>query len=83
MKELSIDQVAAVNGGANNGWGFAGAVLAVAGGTIAICTAPVWGAVGGVLAIAAVGANALSSYSSSGGTCGGGRQQNMQVVVSE
>ncbi|MTV39325.1 hypothetical protein [Duganella radicis] len=64
MQELSIKEIEEVSGaGELSGWGFAGAVLAVGAGTIAVATAPVWGAIGGVLAIAAVGANAMAVYS--------------------
>ncbi len=62
MKVLSVTEIEEVNGGLD-GWGFAGAVLAVGAGMIAVATAPAWGAIGGVLAIGAVGANAMSSYS--------------------
>ena len=61
MKVISESQLDEVSGGLD-GWGFAGAVLAIGAGTIAVVTAPVWGAIGGVLAIGAVGANAMSSY---------------------
>ena len=64
MKVLSVTEVGAVSGGDMGAWGFTGAVLAVGAGMIAICTAPVWGAVGAVVGIAAVGANAMSVYSS-------------------
>lgn len=64
MKVLSVTEVEVVSGGEYGGWAFAGAVLTVGVGVIAICTAPVWGAVGGVLAIGAVGANAMAAYSS-------------------
>lgn len=59
MTEAELNEVA----GAMDGWGFAGAVMAIGAGAIAVATAPVWGAVGGLLAIGAVGANAMSQFS--------------------
>ena len=61
MHELTEREVLDVNGGLT-GLQFFGALLAIGGATIAVCTAPAWGAAAGVLAIAGIGANALSTY---------------------
>ncbi len=60
MQELTATEVLDVNGGLT-GWQFIGALLAIGGATIAVCTAPAWGALAGVMAIGAVGANSLST----------------------
>lgn len=61
MQIISDTEVEQVAGGLD-GWGFAGSVLAIGAGAIAIVTAPAWGAIGGVLAVGAVGFNAIASY---------------------
>lgn len=65
MRSLDRCEFCEVEGGLD-GWTFAGSVLAIGAGAIAVATAPVWGAVGGLCAIAAVGANAMSNYSGGG-----------------
>jgi len=62
MKILDSTEVEKVSGGGMDGWSFGGAVLAAGAGFIAVCTAPAWGAIGGVLVIGAAGANAMSRY---------------------
>ncbi len=62
MRELTMLEIGEVDGGVS-GWAFAGAVAAGAGAAIAICTAPAWGAIGGVLAIGAITLNMLDRYS--------------------
>jgi len=52
-----------INSSNGNGWSFAGAVLAISAATIAICTAPAWGAVGAVISVGSIGAMAMSNYS--------------------
>lgn len=59
------------------GAGFAAAVLGVGAATIAICTAPAWGAIGGVLTIGALGANAIDSYIRE---AGGGSNPTARVI---
>ena len=64
MQGLSVTEIENVCGaGEMSGWTFAGAALAVGAGVIAVATAPAWGAVGAVMGIAAVGANAIAIYS--------------------
>ncbi len=58
---LSVAELESIGGGLD-GWGFTGAVLAIGACTIAVATATVWGAVGGLHAIDAVGADAMSIY---------------------
>lgn len=72
IQEISDSKVLDDVSGGLNGWGFTSAVLAIGAGMVAVVTAPAWGAIGGLLAIGAVGANAMSSYSSGGGSGGGG-----------
>ncbi len=61
MHELTEMETHEVDGGLT-GWQFLGAMFAIGGATIAVCTAPAWGAAAGVLAIAGIGANAISTY---------------------
>lgn len=62
MRQLAMDEIDHVDGGVS-GWAFAGAVAAGAGATIAICTAPAWGAIGGVLVLGSITFNMLDRFS--------------------
>jgi len=71
IQEITDDKILdEISGGALSGLGFTAAVLGIGAGAIAVITAPALGAVGGLLVIASIGVNALSSYSS--GSSGGG-----------
>lgn len=65
MRELTYEQLEHVSGG--DAWAAAAIGLTIVGGAIAVLAAPAVGAVGGLFAMGAGAAHAMSSYSSGGG----------------
>ena len=79
--ELTESESEQIYGGAVDGWSFAGAVLSIGAASIAVCTAPAWGAIGGVLAIAAVGANMMSGYANASGSGDPSRGSGRRIMI--